>query len=75
MAEDCSCCDLVKKHEAELYRGDEKNPGITSRLLLAEDRIKNTSQIVEQINKRFWAIMICIAGTLGVTILDILLKR
>jgi len=75
MASHCDCCDLVEKHDQDLYQGNERAPGLVTRVEVAEQKITNTDKIVEQMNRRFWAIIIGIAGTLAMTILGILLKK
>ncbi len=81
----CDCCPMVRRHDKDLYHGNGK-PGLTTRMMLAEEkldtmkesvdeRLDATAKLVEQINKRFWTIILGIAGTLGLTLLDILLKK
>jgi hypothetical protein len=82
---DCSINEdmvaLVRQHDKDLYRGNGK-PGLTTRMEVVETKQENLyqgqekiSQSVEQINKRFWLIMLGIAGTFLTVMVDVIFKK
>lgn len=62
---------VLFRHEKDLYRGDYRKPGITTRLEQCEDRLSSsedchdsTNKRLENQDKKFWTIIILLLGVI-----------
>jgi hypothetical protein len=59
---ECPNTETVKKHDEDLYHGDARKAGITTRMEQVEDRMDSFSG---NVNKMVWAIVAVALAVLG----------
>lgn len=63
-----SLIDIVEKHDNDLYHGDLRKPGITTRIQQLEDFKEDMLKYKEDLQSYYRNVMIAVIGSILVTV-------
>lgn len=72
---DCPDAEKVEKMWTDMYHGDARKPGLTTRMEQAENRDEEQDKRMDTVDGKFWAIILLLVTLLGSVAFDLLARK